>query len=263
MVWSSHMFQNEEEEKRKYRELVGVKKYREAEEQWHRLHRGTYIGDFVYGAHDGIVTTFAVVSGATGALLPSGVIVILGFANLVADGFSMGASNFLSVRSEREFIRMQREKERWTIENFPELEKEETRAIFREHGFPEEIVEPATIAIAENKDRWLSFMMREELGLQEEETNPFLHGCATFGAFLVAGCIPLIPYLFSFEPDKQFFLSSALAALTFFGVGVTRTLVTRSNPLKAGLEILLVGGFASMVAYIIGWAVKNALDIVI
>ncbi len=252
----------EEGKKKRYLELVENKKYREAEAAWHRAHQGTYIGDLIYGANDGIVTTFAVVAGAAGAVLSPEVIIILGLANLVADGFSMGASNFLSLRSQREFRDMQRAREEWETKHFPEIEKEEVREILRRWGLGKEQIEPATNAITEDKKRWVDLMMREELNLIEEEAaSPLRHGIVTFGAFVGAGSIPLIPYFFGMGTDIQFYASSFFAALSFFGVGAARTLVTGGNPLKAGTEILCIGGFAAVVAYGIGWAVKTLIGI--
>src|SRR3989344_3118884 len=103
--------QAELKRREEYLSAVKNKQYRHAEEVWHRLHQGTYIGDFVYGANDGIITTFAVVAGASGAALSPWIIIILGLANLLADGLSMGASRFLSATSERDFYNSQKHRE--------------------------------------------------------------------------------------------------------------------------------------------------------
>ena len=256
------LFQTEAQRKKEYIQLVKEERYREANEVWHRLQHGTYIGDFVYGANDGIITTFAVVAAAAGALLPAGVVIILGLANLAADAFSMGASNFLSLRSQRDFVKMQRGREEWEIENYPEVEKQETRKIVRDWGFSKDMVEPAVNAIASDKQRWASFLMREELNLQENDSaSPRSHGIATFGAFMVAGAIPLLPYFFEGEPQQKFLISGILAAITFFVVGAARTLVNEGNILKAGLEMLAVGGVAAAAAYGIGLGVKTMFGI--
>ena len=256
------LFQTEAQRKEEYIRLVKEEKYREANEVWHKLQHGTYIGDFVYGANDGIITTFAVVAGAAGAFLPAGVVIILGLANLVADAFSMGASNFLSLRSQRDFVKMQRGREEWEIENYPEVEKQETREIVRHWGFSKDMVEPAVSAISSDKQRWASFLMREELDLRENENaSPTSHGLATFAAFVVAGVIPLLPYFFAGEPQQQFLISGTLAAIAFFVVGAARTLVNEGNILKAGLEMLIVGGIAAAVAYGIGFAIKTMFGV--
>ncbi|MDZ4231700.1 MAG: VIT1/CCC1 transporter family protein [Candidatus Pacearchaeota archaeon] len=255
--------QSEEQKKKQYFALVENKQYKEAEEVWHRLHQGTYIGDFVFGANDGIITTFAVVAGAAGALLSPGIIIILGLATLLADGFSMGASNFLSLRSERDFVRLQRRKEEWEVKNFPEIEREEIRRILRHWGDPREQVEPSTAAITRDEKRWIDLMMREELDLREDEPgSPFQHGLATFAAFIAAGFLPLIPYFLP-QVSNPFLVSSAVAGLAFFAVGASRSLVTAAPPMKAGLEMLLVGGFAAAVAFGIGFAVKTVFGIAV
>lgn len=179
-----------------------------------KFKKGVYVGDLVYGANDGVVTTFAVVAGATGALLPQGVIIILGLANLLADGFSMGASNYLALRSEKEL-----------------------RDVQGRNG-------------VSDTDGDTSHLVQ--------------HGSITFFAFVIAGFIPLIPYLFSLRtPQTNFILSSVLAGVAFWSVGAARTLLTGGNPWKAGTEILAIGSLASAVAFVIGWAVKTSFGIVI
>ena len=97
----------------------------------HQKERGKYVGDLVYGALDGIITTFAVVSGVQGAQMNNSIVLIMGFANLIADGISMGVGNYLSSKSELEYIKKEREREEWEIEHYPEGEKEEIRYIFK------------------------------------------------------------------------------------------------------------------------------------
>ena len=255
--------QEELKKKEQYFALNENKQYKEADDLWHKVHQGTYIGDFVYGANDGIVTTFAVVAGAAGAVLSPGIIIILGLANLVADGFSMGASNFLSLRSELAFKKLQRKREEWEMENFPEIETQEIREILERWGVPAEHLEASAQSITQDKKKWVDLMMREELDLIEEEAaRPEKHSLATFGAFVIAGAIPLLPYLFgNFDSDKQFLISGLLAGATFFAVGAARTLVTGGNRIKAGLEILLVGGAASGVAYGIGFIISKIFGV--
>ena len=254
---ADEILKREQEKRKQYLGLVENKQYRDAETAWHRIHGGIYIGDFVYGANDGIVTTFAVVAAAAGASLSPLVVIILGLANLFADGFSMGASNFLSLRSKRKFINFQRKKEEWEVENFPEIEREEVRNILNSWSVPSDMVEGVTNAITRDKKKWVDLMMREELELQGfDRASPFNHGLMTFIAFMIAGAIPLIPYLFLVPLSQQFVFSALLSGVMFFAIGAARTLVTAESAFKAGIEILFVGGLASLVAYAIGWGVK-------
>lgn len=251
--------------KQEYLHAIENKEYQYAEQVWHRLKEGTYIGDFVYGANDGIITTFAVVAGATGAALPPGIIVILGLANLVADGFSMAASSFLSHTSERDFWRAQRKREEWEVKEFPEIEKEEVREILQKWGVAKERIEPVMQDIIKDKDRWVDLMMREELDLKEvDSARPAKHGIVTFFAFVIAGFMPLLPYLFFGVPfSLQFPVAVAATLVSLFSVGAARALVTAKSFVKSGLEMLLVGGLAAMLAYTIGWMVKTFAGIVI
>ena len=107
--------------------------------------------------------------------------------------------------------------------------------------------------------------LKERQGRATERTSNFLqHGVITFFAFVIAGFVPLFPYVFSLgDAQTNFVVASILAALTFFVVGAARTILTGGNPLKAGTEILLIGGFASGVAFFIGWGVKTLFGIVV
>ncbi|MDP3901320.1 MAG: VIT1/CCC1 transporter family protein [bacterium] len=259
------LFLSEETRKERYGELARAGKAKEASENLHRLNRGTYVPDFVYGANDGIVTTFAVVAGATGALFSPAVIIILGIANLVADGFSMGASSFLSLKSARGFVNAQKTKEEWEVQEYPEIEIKETEFLLGEIGVPSSAASEVAQGIAADKQRWVKFLVREKLGLKdgEDHGSPLRHGMATFAAFLTVGFIPLLPYLLGTGDHDQFLISVFLSGLAFFLVGAARTLVTDESAWKGGLEILLVGGLAASVAYGLGWLIRSLFGIVL
>jgi len=154
-----------------------------------------YLKDLVYGANDGIITTFAVVAGVTGADLAPRIVLILGFANLLADGFSMGASNFLAIRSDE--------------------------------------------------------AVRRSSGLGVLEPFPFRHGLATFGAFVLAGAVPLVSYVLTMR-ETAFAAAILLTLATLFGVGAARSAVVDTRWYRAGMEMLLVGAAAAAVAYGVG-----------
>jgi VIT1/CCC1 family predicted Fe2+/Mn2+ transporter len=209
--------------------------------------------DFIYGGVDGTVTTFAVVAGVSGAGLEAAVVIILGMANLLADGFSMAVSNFLGTRAEEQ----QRQRARWEEESHittvPEGEREEVRQIFAAKGFEGETLERIVLVITSDRKRWVDTMLREELGLELRGPSPWRAGFSTFLAFAGAGLIPLIPYLyaavFTPGPVESFPWSVGLTAVAFVGIGASKSMVTRTNPLHSGLETLAVGGIASALAY--------------
>ncbi len=218
---------------------------------------GTYVGDFVYGAIDGSVTTFAVVSGVAGAALSSNIIIILGFANLLGDGISMAMSNYLGAKSEREFIENERKREYWEIEHYRDGEVEEIRQIFKRKGFRGKQLDDAVKTITADKKVWVETMMMEELKLIEEKNSPAMKGGITFISFCMVGFIPLLPYVLGvfFENFKaiEFQLSVALTFITFFLIGSAKTYVTGKSWWKSGFETLLVGGLAAAAAYIAGY----------
>lgn len=219
----------------------------------------TYLKEIVYGGNDGIVTTFAVVAGFTGAQATSGMpvypiltVLLFGLANLFADGASMGLGNFLSLRSEKDVYRTHQKKELYEIRNHPESEKEETMEILEQKGFSKQQAKQLTELYATNESYWLSFMMHDELELPDPtRENPVLTGLATFLAFLVFGFIPLIPYIPGNNP--QVFLSSAIATLSALVLlGLLRWRVTAENIFRSVFEIVLIGGVSASIAYIVG-----------
>lgn len=228
-------------------------------EPWHDVARGRYIGDIIYGASDGIVTTFAIVAGATGALLSPIVIMILGIANLLADGFSMAAGNYLGAKSEIEYFRKERQRETWEVEHVPDAEREEVRQIFRRKGLASHMADKLTEIITSNKKVWVDIMMTEELGiLPAENVSPWKSAFATFLSFLVAGSMPLMFFIFSYTTmiENVFALSAITTAVSLFVVGALRVKITKTNWIKSGIEMLLVGGIAATVAYVIGYLLR-------
>lgn len=214
-----------------------------------------YLPEAVYGSIDGIVTTFAVVAGAAGADLDITIVLILGLANLFADGLSMSIGSYLSKRSEQDSYRKHQRIEEWEIENLPEAERKEVEDIYREKGFEGEELEMVVNRITSNKKVWLDTMMKDELGLTIEKKSPFKAGLSTFLAFVVAGAIPLVVYLLAFAGKinvDPFILSSIITMLTFIFIGHLKTYVTQSGWLKSVAETLLLGASAATAAYFLG-----------
>ncbi|HEX9653939.1 MAG TPA: VIT1/CCC1 transporter family protein [bacterium] len=227
----------------------------------HDVARGQYIGDMVYGAIDGIVTTFAVVSGVAGAELSAGIVLILGFANLFADGLSMAVGNYLGAKSENEYKRRERYREEWEIEHLPEEEKQEIRQIYHRKGFTGELLERVVEVITRDKKQWVDTMLLEELHIVPEQTSPIMSGFMTFASFVIAGFVPLFSYVLSyfvpFFAEHAYPLSVGLTFATIFIVGSLRVYVTGKRWWTSGLEMLLVGGATAVVAYFIGYLLRG------
>ncbi len=234
------------------------KKLEDVESRYHYDRAGKFIADFVFGANDGIITTFAIVAGAVGAHLSSLVIIILGFANLFADGLSMGIGNYLGKKSEYEYHARQREKENWEVDNFPEIEREEIREILRHMGFENSDLDTAVEVISKNKKVWVEFMMRYELGIVEDkDANPAKHGLVTFCSFFVAGFVPLLPFVLPLGSGAPLPLSILFTGVALFSVGALRSLVYPKGWIRGGLEILFVGSIAASTAYLIGYLLEK------
>ncbi len=214
-----------------------------------------YLGEFVYGGIDGSVTTFAVVAGAVGASLESSVIIILGFANLLADGFAMSVGAYLSAKSERDNYRRHQAVEYWEVDNLPDVETAEIREIYAAKGFKGELLDQVVQVITADRDRWVDVMMKEELNMSEDTKSPFTIGAVTYASFLLVGLIPLLVYVIDYRwsfPFDTFLSACVLTSIGFIIIGFLKTYVTGTSKLKGILETLLLGALAAAVAYFVG-----------
>ncbi len=223
--------------------------------------RHSYLRDFIYGAIDGSVTTFAVVAGVAGAGLSAGIVIVLGFANLIADGFSMAVSNFLASRAEQQVVDRARRIEEAHVARFPEGEREEVRQIFAAKGFVGEDLDRAVTVITSDIERWVNTMLQDEHGLPLDSPSPLRAAATTFAAFVFVGLLPLLPFLYpSGVPGgstNAFLWSAVITAIAFFIVGAVKSRYVEQRWYLAGLETLGVGGGAAMLAYAVGAALQS------
>ncbi len=224
---------------------------------------GEYLPEFVYGAIDGSVTTFAVIAGSAGAQLEPSVVLILGFANLFADGLSMSIGNYLSTKSEIENYEKNRRIEQWEVEHLPEFEKEEIRQIYRAKGFEGELLEKIVEVITSDKERWVDVMMKEELEMAPPSRSPLSTAITTFLSFVFVGFVPLfvyvLYYLIPIERSALFPISSIVTAAAFAGIGLLKGYVTQTPKLRSSLETLALGGIAAIVAYYVGVVLEGII----
>ena len=214
-----------------------------------------YLREFVYGGIDGAVTTFAVVAGGYGANLDAGILIILGFANLLADGFSMSVGAYLSAKSERDNYDKHEKIEYWEVENLPEVERAEIAEIYRQKGFKGELLENIVDHICSNKDLWVAEMMKDELGMMRDSKSPFKIGLATLISFVLVGLIPLLIYLWNFffpSEINTFLWTSILTGLAFLIVGWLKGIVNQTSALRSISETVGLGLLAAVVAFYVG-----------
>jgi VIT1/CCC1 family predicted Fe2+/Mn2+ transporter len=217
---------------------------------------GKYIKSVVYGGLDGIVTTFAVVAGVEGASLSAGIVLILGFANLVADGLSMAIGDYLSTKSEQEYQKAERAREEWEVANYPEGEKKELRELYEGKGVSADDARQMVETVARHPKAWVDIMMVEELGILPEEESPLRNALTTFVSFGVFGFIPLVATILArfvpFLAANTFPASIALVGVTLFALGAAKTKITGRPWLASGLETLVVGGITAAAAWAVG-----------
>lgn len=206
--------------------------------------------DAVYGAIDGAVTTFAIVAGVAGAGLSPFVIVALGMANVLADGFSMAAANYSGTKAELDNRRRLRRIEERHIDRYPEGERLEVREILVQKGLTGEVLTRATEEIIRDRDNWIALMMDGEYGLGGIDPHPAAAAVTTFLAFLVAGCLPLLPFIIGL--DNAFAVSATMTLVTFFGIGAIKSHWSLGPWWRSALETLVIGGTAAAIAYGVG-----------
>src|SRR5690625_2348491 len=222
----------------------------------------SYLGDAVLGAIDGCVTTFAIVAGVIGAGLPAPAALILGFANLLADGFSMGVSNYQNAKAQRELIDRTRRDEERHISLIPEGEREEIRQIFAAKGFSGESLEQVVATITANRSLWVDTMLTEEHGLPLDGAQPWRAATTTLGAFVVVGAVPLLPFFWLGLNSLQLFsISTAVTATAFFSIGIVKARLLSQPQLRGGLETLLLGGGAALLAFLVSAGMQTTFGI--
>lgn len=223
-----------------------------------------YLPEFVYGGMDGSVTTFAVVAGATGAHFNSNIIIILGLANLLADGLSMSIGSFLSSKTETHYYKKNKRTEDWSVENKPEEERDEIRKIYEEKGFKGEILQEIVKIITSNKQLWVEEMMKDELKMLEPSKSPLKKGIATYISFITIGLIPLAVYLIDLFLDDNkmplFFISCALTFCAFILIGYLKSHLNQISRIKGIVETVFLGSIAAFVSFIVGTVLENLIN---
>jgi VIT1/CCC1 family predicted Fe2+/Mn2+ transporter len=237
------------ETSKKIHENVNVEKHTQS---------GKIIKSIVYGGMDGILTIFAVVSGVVGARLDAVIVIIIGIANLLADGLAMGMGDYLSTKAEVDYKKDERQRESWESERYPEGEKKEMIAIYMNRGLTQDEAQQVVDILSRHEKTWIDVMMLEELGLVEEDALPTKNAATTFTSFVIFGSIPLISYIIMlFVPMipniVTFVLAIVLTATTLFILGAMKTRVTKKNPIRSGLETLLIGGGTALLSFFIGF----------
>jgi VIT1/CCC1 family predicted Fe2+/Mn2+ transporter len=212
---------------------------------------GGIVREIVFGANDGLVAAFAVVSGVHGAAVPSRVVLLAGMAELLGGTVAMGLGGYLAMKSEREYYQAERRREEREVDLFPETERREVKDIFRRKGFEGSVLDAMVAHVTAERERWVETMMRDELGLSLDTRSPVVSGAATGLAYAFGAAMPTLPYAF-LSGALAFRWSIALTLATLFVVGAGKTVVTGRSWWRSGGEAVLIGAVAAAVTFVVG-----------
>lgn len=228
---------------------------------------GEYVEAIVFGGLDGIVTTFAVVVAAAAAGLTRGLILIIGFANLVPEAVAMGSNDYASSLAEQEAEDAERAREQWEMDNKPDAEKAEMVECYKENGYtPEEAHEVVDLLWNASKPAFLEIMLIKELGIMPHDvgTSAWKSGLVTMAAFVILGAFPMLPYVFAMtydvagRTDGVFWASLAIFCVTLFVLGAFKGKIGGKRWWSTGFTMLMNGVVVTGISFGIGYGLEQA-----
>jgi VIT1/CCC1 family predicted Fe2+/Mn2+ transporter len=219
------------------------------------------VRDVILGMSDGLTTPFALAAGLAGATPSSILVVIGGLAEIAAGAISMGLGGYLAAQSAAETYRSELARETRETHEMPGEERAEVRRIFRDYGLSGPALEQATSAVTAQRDAWVRFMMREELGLEEPAPRAALWSALRIaGAYAGAGIIPLLPYFFLSSVAEALRVSCVVTAMALLIFGAVKARYTGARQMRAAFQTLAIGGLAAAVAFAIGRVLSAWFD---
>ena len=216
----------------------------------HHLKSSDTIRDIVIGMSDGLTVPFALAAGLSGAINSSGIVVTAGIAEIVAGSIAMGLGGFLAGRTEADHYSSELKREYEEIERVPEQEKMEVKQVFADFGLSATLQDQIADEMARDKDKWVDFMMRYELGLEKPEANRAAQSAVTIGvSYIVGGIIPLSPYFFAANSQIALYYSCAITMVCLFVFGYFKSKVTGQPPFTGAVKVLVIGALAAAAAF--------------
>lgn len=213
---------------------------------------GETVRDVVIGMSDGLTVPFALAAGISGAIAASHVVVTAGIAEIAAGGIAMGVGGYLAARTDVEHYQSERAREERETAELPDLERGEIDEILQRYGISEDVRGKVVAEISADKKRWVEFMMKFELGLEEPNPKRALQSALTIGgAYVVGGLIPLFPYMIVSGARQALIVSAAVTLFALFVFGFVKGRLTGIPPFRGGLQTLLTGGVAAAVAFVL------------
>jgi vacuolar iron transporter family protein len=226
----------------------------------HRNALGGGLRAAVFGVNDGLVSNVSLVLGVAGSGAPSGYVLTAGVAGLLAGALSMAAGEYVSVRSQREMYEYQIALEREELAEYPEEEAEELALIYQARGVELEPAREVSRALLSNPQAALDVLAREELGLNPDDLgSPWQAAASSFIAFALGAAVPLVPFLSGLTGSPATGAAVGITLVALFGVGLGLSLFTGRDALRSALRMVLIGGGAGAVSYLVGHAVGVAI----
>ncbi len=224
------------------------------------LRSSDIIKDMVIGMADGLTVPFALAAGLSGAVESSGIIITAGIAEIAAGSIAMGLGGFLAGKTEVDHYASELKREYEEVEKFPEIEKLEVREIFAELGLPSHLQHEVAEVIASDKNKWVNFMMRYELGLEKPHVSRARQSAFTIGlAYIVGGIIPLSPYFFVDNTIEGLCYSCGITLIALFIFGFLKSRLTGQKPLRGAMKVVAIGALAALTAFILAKLVNSHL----
>ncbi|WP_214072967.1 VIT1/CCC1 transporter family protein [Mucilaginibacter sp. dw_454] len=209
------------------------------------------IRDIVIGMSDGLTVPFALAAGLSGAVSSSGLVVTAGIAEIVAGSIAMGLGGFLAGRTEADHYRSELQREYNEVERVPEQEKAEVKEVFAGFGLSENLQTQIAEEMAKDKDKWVDFMMRYELGLEEPHPNRATKSAITIGiSYIVGGIIPLSPYFFVRDAHTALYYSCIITLICLFIFGYFKSKMTGQPAFSGALKVVVIGTLAAGAAFL-------------
>lgn len=216
------------------------------------FHSSDLVTDIVIGMSDGLTVPFALAAGLSGAVSTNAIVITAGLAEVAAGSIAMGLGGYLAGKTELDHYNAEKTREEWEVDHLPDREKDEVREIFAGMG-----MSPATQLLiveemAKDKDKWVDFMMRYELGLEKPDPKRARNSALNIGvSYIVGGLVPLTPYFFTAHPYDGLRWSAAITVICLFIFGFFKAKVTGQNALGGAIKVMLIGSVAAAAAFFI------------
>lgn len=216
------------------------------------LRSSDFITDVVIGMSDGLTVPFALAAGLSGAVQSNTVIITAGIAEIVAGSIAMGLGGYLAGKTEQEHYAAELSREYEEVERLPDNEKEEVKLVFAEYGLNKQTQNIIAEELSKDKDKWVDFMMKYELGLEKPDANRARNSAATIGiSYIIGGLIPLSAYFLTSTPYHGLIFSALLTIICLFIFGYFKSRVTGQPPVKGAVKVTLIGITAATAAFLI------------